>query len=79
MALVRMERAEPRFFEQLSESEWLCDGFRLPAMGPLDRDGEDDEWLATFAVTHLIVHTLTEGADDDDLPILFRAHWQETE
>jgi hypothetical protein len=77
MALVRMERAESHFFEQLGDGEWR-DGFRLPAVEPRDRDGDADEWLATFAVTRLIDRTLTWGVDDDDLPIFYRAEWQET-
>lgn len=77
MPLVRMERAEPHFFEPLADSEWR-DGFNLPALEPRDRDREADEWLATFAVMHLIDRTLNWGVDDDDLPILYRAHWQET-
>jgi hypothetical protein len=79
MAIVRMERVEPRFFEQLGEGEWQRGGFRLPAVAPLDWDDEPDEWLDTFAVTDLLDNMLTAGADEDDVPILFRAYWQGTE
>ncbi len=77
VALVQTKPVVPCFFERPSENKWRRDSFWLPAVvAPLDWYGEVDEWLVTFAVTRLIDCTLTAGADNEDLPILIKAHWR---
>ncbi len=61
---------EERFFEPMREKEWRDKGHRLADVGPVNRDPDDDEFLAALSVANALQRALTWEATDDGMSVL---------
>jgi hypothetical protein len=71
------QREEPRFFEPMSMKEWRDKGHCLADVGPVDRDPDDDEFLAAVSVANALQRALTWEATDDGMSVLCGSNYMQ--